>query len=424
MNYSNFSISEWLDHLENRYAEEIQLDLSRVQTVAKRLNLLKLDATIFSVAGTNGKGSTVAALEAVYLAAGYQVASYTSPHLINFNERIRINNQPITDKELCLAFTVIEKARENIHLTYFEMTTLAALWSFKKRNLDVIILEVGLGGRLDATNIIDSDLAIITTVDLDHQDYLGDTKEAIGYEKAGILRANKPFIYADTSPVPESIIKHAQLLNAKRLCYLPRLTETSLQIIPNSPEGELIEVSCPQINYKAAAAAIVASSYLDSVLPVKLAHWDSAMQNASILGRQQLIEGAVSTLFDVSHNPQAVALLADFIKKYRALGKIHAVFSGLKDKDLRGLIKPMHSYVDFWYPAVLSSKRAASKTLLQTVFQAEHCLVSEFFNDPLTAYQAAQQQADSGDLIVVYGSFLTVSAVMSKCMERQGEVVS
>ena len=217
MNFSNLSLSECLHHLENRHAEEVQLGLTRIKTVAKRLNLLNLDATIVTVAGTNGKGSTVAALEAVYKAAGYQVASYTSPHLIEFNERIRVNQQPIKDQELCAAFTVIEDARDTINLTYFEMTTLAALWHFKQLTLDVIILEVGVGGRLDATNIIDSDLAIITTVDLDHQDYLGDTKEAIGYEKAGILRPNTPFIYADTTAPPESITKQAQLLNAPRL---------------------------------------------------------------------------------------------------------------------------------------------------------------------------------------------------------------
>ncbi len=422
MNFLNFSLNEWLNHLENRHSEEIQLGLTRIKTVAERLDLLNLDATIFSVAGTNGKGSTVAALEAVYLAAGYQVASYTSPHLINFNERIRVNQQPIPDKKLCAAFTAIEQARDNVHLTYFEMATLAALWYFKQFKLDVIILEVGIGGRLDATNIIDSDLAIITTVDLDHQDYLGDTIEAIGYEKAGVLRANKPFIFADDTP-PESVIEQARKLNALRLCYSSQVTEDSIHIKPAMPFPDHINVPLPKINPKAAAAAIAASAYLHTILPINPTHWAEAMQNVSILGRQQFVEGAVSILFDVAHNPQAVSLLADFIKRYQPKGKVHAVFSGLQDKDLQGLIQPMHSYVDFWYPAVLSSKRAASKSLLKTVFKAANCSIPADFSDPSAAYQVAMQHANPGDLIVVYGSFLTVSAVMAHRMERQEEEV-
>lgn len=422
MNFLNFSLSDWLHHLENRHAEEIQLGLERIRQVALHLNLLNLDATVFSVAGTNGKGSTVAALEAVYMAAGYQVASYTSPHLINFNERIRVNNQPISNENLCKAFSIIEQARGDTHLTYFEMATLAALWYFKQFTLDVIILEVGVGGRLDATNIIDSDMAIITTVDLDHQDYLGDTKEAIGFEKAGILRANKPFIYADDTP-PQSVVEQALALDSPRLCYSLQITKDSLHILTSIPSAEQINVPLPKINAKAAAAAIVASAHLHSILPIKSSYWCEAMQKVAILGRQQVLEGDVSVVFDVAHNPQAVMLLADFVKKYSSKGKVHAVFSGLQDKDLRGLIKPMHSYVDFWYPAVLSSKRAASKSLLKTVFKAEKCLIPADFSDPLTAYQVAMQHARPGDLVVVYGSFLTVGAVMARCMEQQEEEV-
>lgn len=422
MNYLDFSLADWLHHLENRYAKEIQLGLTRIHEVAKRLNLLNLNATVFTVAGTNGKGSTVAALEAVYMAAGYQVASYTSPHLIHFNERIRVNNQPISDEKLCKAFAVIEQGRGDTHLTYFEMATLAALWHFKQFKLDVIILEVGVGGRLDATNIIDSDMAIITTVDLDHQDYLGDNIEAIGYEKAGILRANTPFIYADEVP-PNSVIEHAKTLGAQQICYSFKIVDDNLQILSTVGSVEQINVPLPKINPKAAAAAIVASARLHPILPVSYKHWCDAMQKASILGRQQVLEGAVSTIFDVAHNPQAVSLLADYIKKYQPKGKVHAVFSGLQDKDLRGLIKPMHSYVDFWYPAVLSSKRAASKSLLKAAFEAEHCSIPADFSDPLTAYQVAIKHAIPGDLIVVYGSFLTVSAVMAHCMERQEEEV-
>jgi len=432
MNFKKFSLSEWLHYLENRHSEEIQLGLARIKTVAANLDLLHPDATVFSIAGTNGKGSTVEALEAIYLAAGYQVASYTSPHLIRFNERIRVNHQPISDKKLCEAFMIIEEARANIHLTYFEVVTLAALWYFKQFKLDVIILEVGMGGRLDATNIIDSDMAIITTVDLDHQDYLGDTKEAIGYEKAGMLRTNKPFIYADIDP-PDSIIQQARLLNAPRLSYSLKLTENSMQLLTTASINDMVEQNSemvidqpiilprPNINPKAAAAAVMASAFFQATLPINFIEWSEAMRTVTILGRQQLIEGRVSVLFDVAHNPQAVNLLAESIKKYEIKGKVHAVFSGLKDKDLHGLIRPMQSCVDFWYPSVLSSKRAASESLLKAVFQSENCSIPAYFSDPLTAYKEAMLQAKTGDLIVVYGSFLTVSAVMARSIERQEE---
>ena len=192
--FCDLTLADWIDCLESRHNQEIQLGLSRVKECAAQLGLLQVEACVITVSGTNGKGSTVAALEAIYIAAGYEVASYTSPHLLQFNERIRINNQPISDTDLCAAFTAISQSSNANQLTYFEMTTLAALWHFKQLELDVVILEVGLGGRLDATNIIDPNLAIITTVDFDHQEYLGHTQEEIGYEKAGILRPDIPFI--------------------------------------------------------------------------------------------------------------------------------------------------------------------------------------------------------------------------------------
>ncbi len=413
MNFLNFSLGDWLYHLENSHRQEIQLGLTRVNAVASNLDLLHWDTQIITVAGTNGKGSTVATLEAIYATAGYNVGSYTSPHLMVFNERIRVNQQPITDEMLCAAFVAIEEGRAGIPLTYFEVATLAALWYYKQCVLDVIILEVGIGGRLDATNIIDADLAIITTVDLDHEDYLGHTIEAIGYEKAGILRANKPFIYADNHP-PASVVKQARLLNTEMYClgtnYFFSTTKDSLQL--TLPTGESILLPLPKINLKAAAAASIASTCLQSILPVTLIQLVTAMRAVRIDGRQQVVNHAITTVFDVSHNPQAVSLLADFIRGYQPKDKVHAVFSGLKDKDLCGLIKPMLSCVDFWYPAVLSGKRAASESLLLAAFRAENCFMSTCFDDPMIAYHAVMQRAKQGDLIVVYGSFLTVSAIM------------
>ena len=413
---SDLSLADWLRLLENRHSQEIQLGLERVKRVAEGLGLHNTDVPVITVAGTNGKGSTVASLEAIYRAAGYRVASYTSPHLLVFNERICINQQPITDAHLCAAFDYIEQGRGSVHLTYFETVTLAALWYFKQCKLDLIILEVGMGGRLDATNIIDADLAIITTVDLDHQAYLGDTKELIGHEKAGILRKNRPVIYADNSP-PASVVASAQLLNAPLYCldvdYSFHTTPTGLHV--RCPSGEQLNLPLPRINLKAAVAAIIATTCMQSVLPVTSAHCSEAMRTVFIKGRQQVIFNQVTTVLDVAHNPQAALLLADFMQRMKPQGKVHAVFSALQDKDLCGLIKPMHACVDFWYPAVLSGKRAATELLILAAFRAANDAipVPVCFNNPLAAYQEAMHRAKPGDVIVVYGSFFMVSAIMA-----------
>ena len=411
---STRSLDEWLDLLENRHQQEIQLGLTRVKAVADRLALCSSDCVVITVAGTNGKGSTVASLEAIYLAAGFRVGCYTSPHLLMFNERICVNHLPITDEVLCQIFALLEQVRGDIHLTYFEMTTLAALYYFKQCSLDVLILEVGMGGRLDATNIIDADLAIITTVDLDHQDQLGNTIDAIGYEKAGILKANQLFIYADHNP-PLSIIKQAKALDIKMHClgidYSFVATQDDLHI--SFQGGAVIRLPRPGINLNAAVVAVVASGLLLDKLYVNNAQYGLAMQAVVLSGRQHVVPGVVTTVFDVAHNPQAVSLLAAFIREYQPRGKIYAVFSGLKDKDLCGLIRPMFDCVDFWYLALLNGKRAASETMLLEAFHAEGGLVASSFPNPLMAYEAARQQANPGDLIVVYGSFLMVSAVMA-----------
>lgn len=419
---STLSIDEWLDRLENRHPQEIQLGLTRVKTVADRLSLCEPGCVVITVAGTNGKGSTVAALEAIYLAAGFRVGCYTSPHLFAFNERICVNKQPISDELLCEAFSLLEQTRGDIHLTYFEMTTLAALYYFKQCSLDVVILEVGMGGRLDATNIIDADLAIITTVDLDHQEYLGNTIEAIGHEKAGILKANQLFMYADFNP-PYSVGKQAKALGVPMHCLGVdySFTETPDYLYISSQAGGSMQLPRPGINLKAAAAAVVSSALLIDKLRVNGAQYGLAMQNVAISGRQQVLHGAVTRVFDVAHNPQAVSLLAEFIRQYQPRGKVHAIFSGLQDKDLCGLIRPMYACVDFWYLARLNGKRAASESMLLAAFYAESGAVAPCFGDPVLAYHAAMQQASPGDLIVIYGSFLTVGPVMATIRMEQEE---
>ncbi|AUH73555.1 bifunctional tetrahydrofolate synthase/dihydrofolate synthase [Legionella sainthelensi] len=410
-------INEWLHDLETRNTQEIQLGLTRIKEVAQILHLQLPGCRVISVAGTNGKGSTVTALETIYHSAGYKVGSYTSPHLIQFNERIKVNLTPISDDDLCQAFSIIEKARGETLLTYFEMTTLAALWYFKKMKLDVIILEVGLGGRLDATNIVDADLSIITTIDYDHQDYLGDTLEAIGYEKAGILRSGKPFIYADNNP-PVSVTKKAIQLASPAYIYgrdfsIKENDSTwGLQYGEKTGLFSIDELPKPSIQLKAAAAAITACFLLKQYLPIDHTQLHSAMQRIFIPGRLQLHRGTVDVLYDVSHNSQSARLLAETVQKMKKT-KVHAVFSALKDKDIYNLVMPLKNCVDYWYPAQLDNKRAAGADLLITILRDAAISVEFCYTSPLIAFEAALKQSRLGDLIVVYGSFFTVSHVMA-----------
>lgn len=407
-------LAQWLDVLENRHSVEVHLGLKRVSEVAQKLKLLTPCAKVITIAGTNGKGSTVAALENIYRTAGYKVGAYTSPHLLQFNERIRINLKPIADKALCSIFALIESARGSIMLSFFEVATLAALCYFDQQQVDVILLEVGLGGRLDATNIINTDLAVITTIDYDHQQYLGNTLEAIGFEKAGILREKKPLVYAADNP-PESILQQAQLkqvpyyqfekdyfFEEQQECWTYHGLERTLKQIPK-----------PTIQLQSAAAAISACTLLHHHLPVLDEHIKSAMTKVFVAGRLQLHSGPVSILYDVAHNRQSVLLLAKSLRKIAVKGKVHAVFSALKDKDLLGLILPLKDCVDRWYPAQLDYKRAAtSEQILSILNQAE--IFADFcYNNAQAAFEAAEEQADDGDLILVYGSFFTVSHVMS-----------
>lgn len=419
----DFSLAEWLNYLETSHPIEIQLGLSRVQEAARRLNLLTPSCKVITVAGTNGKGSTVAALESIYIAAGYQTGSYTSPHLLQFNERVKVNAVMASDEDLCSAFLAVEEARRHTPLTYFEVVTLAALWHFKKYNLDIIILEVGLGGRQDATNIIDADLAIITTIDFDHQQYLGNTLEEIGYEKAGILRAGREFIYADHHP-PISVMNEAKKLG----CRLYRLghdydiggrTENWFLCM----KEKQMHLPRPKIQLKAAASAIMASNLLQAFLPVTDQHIGAAMPMINIPGRLEFIPGKIDIIYDVSHNPQAACLLAEYIKKLDNKKRVHAVFSALNDKDLNGLIRPLKNVIHYWYPAQIKLKRAASRQAILLAFEELDIFVEAFYADPLNAFFSAKERAEDGDLVVVYGSFYTVSqirdALQSNSVEQE-----
>ena len=427
----DWTAAQWLHFLEHRHQQTIHLRLENASHVANCLNVLNWSIPVITVAGTNGKGSTVAALSAIYQAAGYRVGQFTSPHLFQFNERICINQNPISDEHLCQLFQKVEIARGDTHLSYFEVSLIVALLYFKDMGIDVLILEVGVGGRLDATNIISADLAIITTIDLDHQAYLGTDRESIGKEKAGILRNNQLFIYADLDP-PNSILACADNLNTKtyRLGkdYHYEILDTTNSTSRGSTAGPKglcrllgpaikpreVEFPIPNLHPNAAAAAIMASICLRTLLPVTQEAIISAMQTVNITGRQQWVNRDISFLYDVAHNPQAANALATSIQKKPPIGRIHAVFSALQDKDICGLIRPLSSIVEQWYPAVLQSSRASGSEQLLTAFNTVLNRSPRCYEDPIQATQAAVAAAQPGDLIVVYGSFVLVGAVMQE----------
>lgn len=416
------NLQDWLADLENRYIEEIQLGLKRVRQVAKKLSLNCLDIPVITVAGTNGKGSTVAMLEALYTLGGYRVGAYTSPHLVSFTERIRIHRHPVDEEVLCDAFAKIEAARGQVALTYFEFATLAALLVFKNNQLDVVILEVGMGGRLDATNVVDADLSLITTIDYDHQAYLGDTLEAIAYEKAGVMRAGQPCIYADEVPF-SSMVQHAKQLGAKLICagmdYVfltdPDTTfrsQTSYLEIQNL-NGDRVQLPWPQLHPRFSVAAVMACELLGSRLPVSDAVVHQAFLETTIPGRLEYYFRKVGVVLDVAHNPQSIRRLAQFIRSLSPEKKVFAVFSVLKDKDIVEMIKPLAPLVTHWNIAPVESKRATLVgDLAEIISQIAPAKISMFQKIP-DAYLGAEQEAEEGDLIVVFGSFLVVGSVIN-----------
>lgn len=411
------SLADWLFWLETSHPHEIDLGLSRVSKVASRLGLLAVDALVITVAGTNGKGSCVAASAAILRAANYQVGVYTSPHLLDYNERIQLNDDYASDESICLAFEQIYQAAaaDNISLTYFEYGTLAAFYLFKQTKMDVWVLEVGLGGRLDAVNILDADIAIITSIDLDHQDWLGDTREKIGFEKAGIMRPGKPMICADANP-PQSLIDHASNLDVQSF-YLGR--DFSYETANNQWRwlGAGTDAQWypqPQLPLPSMAAAV----QLAKCLKLELSHSDlcNLLADLTVPGRfQRLHLQSRHWVLDVAHNPAATALLAsrlgDWKLQYPA-SRIHACVAMMVDKDRAGSLQHLIALVDDWYIADLSFMPRAA-----TVQQLSDNLAS-FELAPVASgkvsdcLQLMLSNTGPDDLLLVFGSFFTVADAM------------
>jgi dihydrofolate synthase/folylpolyglutamate synthase len=404
------------------------MGLERINRVKAALGL-HFDCPVITVAGTNGKGSTCAFLESILLASGYRVACHTSPHLLKFNERARINGADVNDDLLLKHFAAVENARVSLvdapTLTYFEFTTLAIMHLFSESHLDVVVLEVGMGGRLDAVNIIDADCAIVTSIDIDHADFLGGTRELIAFEKAGIFRPGRIAVCGDPIP-PQTLIDHAEQLGCdlwlqghdynfqgdkQQWGWAGRQKRFSGLGYPALRGANQI------LNASAVIAALMA---LHERLPVSAQDIRNGFALVELPGRFQVLPGQPTVVLDVAHNPHAAATLAQSLERMGYHPYTYAVFGAMADKDIEGVIKPLLEIVDFWFLTDLPTKRAASaKDLTQKLEQLGVKPKNgvdggiECFSTPAAAYQKALSQAGEGDRIVTFGSFYTVAGVMA-----------
>jgi dihydrofolate synthase/folylpolyglutamate synthase len=410
------TLAGWLEYIERLHPQAIALGLDRVQKVRGTLGL-QPGFPIITVGGTNGKGSVCAMLESILHCAGFRVGCYTSPHLIRYNERVRIARAAAADDELSEAFAAVEAARVTTALTYFEFGTLAALWLFARRRVEIAVLEVGLGGRLDAVNAFDADCAVVTTVDIDHVDFLGGDREAIGHEKAGIFRSARPAICADVAP-PESLTRHAADIGARLLTIGKDFgaTPQGKQWQYWGPSGKrnalpypALRGSCQLAN---AAAAVTALECMRERSPVAVNDIRAGLLQADNPGRFQVLPGRPAVILDVAHNPQAARALAASLAAMGEGGRTLAVFAMLKDKDIGGVIAAVKAHVAHWYIAGLTGARGASIAQLTSCFEAASISAVTACNDVAEAYTQACDIAAENDRIVVFGSFFTVAAVM------------
>ncbi len=397
----------------------MELGLDRVSVVAERLALTQPPFRTISVAGTNGKGSTVAMLQAILHTAGYKVGAYTSPHMLRYNERVCIGADPVSDAQLCAAFEHIEQTRLDTPLTYFEFGTLAALQLFVQQHIDVAILEVGLGGRLDAVNVIDADAAIVTSVGTDHTHWLGQGREQIGREKAGIFRRERPAICADPDP-PASVRQVADAIGAR---FLQIGSDFHIEREPASwrwRSRQQVRAGLPyptmrgEYQVQNAAAALMALETLSEHLPVTQAQVRGGLLTAVIPGRFQTLPGRPVRVLDVAHNAEAAAALAETLKAQTVLGKTAAVLGILRDKPIERVMSAMAPVVDRWYLTTLTTERGATAEELLTVLKAMGIdAPASLYPDPRSAYRAACNDARELDRVVVFGSFYTVSDILS-----------
>ncbi|WP_158968470.1 bifunctional tetrahydrofolate synthase/dihydrofolate synthase [Paraglaciecola sp. L3A3] len=404
-----WSLQDWLTYLNEIHPTNIELGLERVSSVFKTLNISFLEKTVVTVAGTNGKGTTCALIEQAVLAANKTVGVFSSPHLVDYRERVRINGEMLSEAAHCSAFLQVEKARGNTSLTYFEFGTLAAMQLLFDAGVDYLLLEVGLGGRLDAVNIIDPNIAVITGIDLDHQDWLGNSKELIAKEKAGIFRANIPAVIGE--PEPTESLRQAVLdyqVDAKwqgsTFCYSVNEQGFHWQ----GKESKFDSLPSPHIPLQNASTALQVIELLKLELDQQAIA--SVFKHTRLPGRRQIIQSNPTVILDVAHNPQATRLLAADLRQ-KKFKRLIAVVGMLADKDISETLAPMLDLVDSWYCADLNVPRGAKAKALVSVLATTEKVLE--FTTVENAYSEALQQADKEDCVIVFGSFFTITDILS-----------
>ena len=441
------TLKKWLNWQETLHPNEIELGLDRVSRVLAHLDLINPNFTVITVAGTNGKGSSVAMLQSILLAAGYRVGTYTSPHLLHYNERIQINGVLVDDNTLCESFERVDQARsigpqknsqkgsnkseQPISLTYFEFGTLAAIDIFQRTNVQIVLLEVGLGGRLDAVNILDADVALITAIDVDHESWLGSDRETIAREKAGILRPGQVAICSDPNP-PEALSEIAEKLATQLLLQGESFEATivDVRVDDNTVEKrwswrggsiQIMDLPMPalagdfQVTNAAGVLAVVEQLHEHRFIPRPVSEHEIAqgLKNASLPGRFQKVGEKPEQILDVAHNPHSAHALADNLRQQSCRGKTRAVLAMLADKDIPAVIDCFSGLIDQWHLAPLDVPRGAGSQQLRDALDGQDSLV---FNDVISAYQAALSASGPEDRVVVFGSFYTVAEVLSQAV--------
>lgn len=428
------SLSQWIDWLLHLHAKEIDLGLERIRIVANEMQVTRPAPFVITVAGTNGKGSSVAMLTSILLEAGYKVGTYTSPHILEFNERIQVNGESVSDQLIVDAFSKIEQKRKSIKLTYFEFSTLAALSIFTASNLDVIVLEVGLGGRLDAVNVVDADATIITAIDVDHIEWLGDDRDLIAIEKAGVMREGQLSVCSDPNP-PQTLIDyahrnkvHLSLLGID-FTYSSHADDDQAWLFKQAHQEKAVySLKIPNLEgafqFQNAAGVVALLLKIKTFLPVSIEAISNGLQKVQHAGRLQRMKiGNQAWLIDVAHNPQSALVLAEFLSCQESPkdGRI-AIFSALSDKDMLPMVKVIAPFVDVWAIADLAIPRATSiEVLTQTLLQAGVKKADiEVYGSIDQTVQSVKRYAISD--VLVCGSFFTVSQALLSIKESSQKV--
>ncbi len=410
------SLSEWIDWQQRLHSSGIDLGLERIRVVARRMNLLEApEFKIITVAGTNGKGSSVALLEAMLRPRG-RVGAYTSPHFLRYNERVRVDGKEVDDETLCAAFERVERARGDTSLSFFEYGTLAMMAIFRERGLDYAILEVGLGGRMDAVNLWDADVALITSISIDHAEWLGQTRESIGREKAGIMRPGRQVVCGEPDP-PLSLADQARRLGAP----LQRIGQDFLAL-PLSPsrwryrhrDGMALDLPIPRqlpgrVQLNNAASALTVLGHLGEIDPETVR---AALENVRLTGRFQILDEPVDTVLDIAHNPEGAVNLARNLRRYRAGRPLRAVFSAAREKDVANMLAPLAPLVQSWHLCEVESPRAMPLRTLRVLAEAGNLSNVQTHSSVTRAYQEATARAGRDGTVVAFGSVFAVGEIL------------